>query len=184
MRCTGARSDHGDASVRVPEVGPQMSARRIGSRFIACLWAAPNTALGVLAGLVMLCFGGGARFVGGVAEFHGGRAGSFFAALLGPFCDGAVVFGHVILGTSRAGLVALRVHEHVHVRQYEHWGIFFLPAYALSSVWQVIHGRDGYRNNYFERQACAVEIAQEARPKPLPDSLPNPSLRRAAFDSR
>jgi hypothetical protein len=63
----------------------------------------------------------------------------------------------------------------VHVRQYEQWGMFFLPAYALSSVWQVIHGRGGYRNNYFERHAYAVEATQKLRP--------NPSFQRTACGS-
>jgi len=79
----------------------------------------------------MLCVGGRLRFVGGVAESHGGWVGRFFAALLGPLFDGAIALGHVILGTGHAGLVALREHEQAHVRQYEQWGVFFLPSYAL-----------------------------------------------------
>jgi hypothetical protein len=65
--------------------------------------------------------------------------------------------GHVILGTCHKEIAALREHEYVHVRQYEQWGVFFLPAYALSSAWEVAHGRCGYRSNFFERQAYAVE---------------------------
>jgi len=64
-----------------------------------------------------------------------------------------MTLGHVVLGASRAELDRLREHERVHVRQYERWGVFFLPAYILSSVWQVAHGRRGYRDNFFERQA-------------------------------
>jgi hypothetical protein len=59
----------------------------------------------------------------------------------------------VILGASDADLDAARGHEQVHVRQYERWGPFFLPAYLLSSVWQLAMGRRCYRDNYFERQA-------------------------------
>lgn len=155
---------------------PHMSTLRIASRLITYIWAAPNTALGALAGLAMLCLGGRLRFVAGVAEFHGGWAGRFFAALPRPICFGAMTLGHVILGTSGEGLAALREHEHVHVRQYEQWGMFFLPAYALSSVWQVMHGRCGYRSNFFERQAYAVEARQK--------SQPDPSFRRAAVSHR
>ena len=123
----------------------------------AYAWAAPNTALGAVAGLAVLCLGGRVRFVAGVAEFHGGLSGRFCAALPEPLRFGAMTLGHVILGTSAAELAALRGHEHVHVRQYEQWGLLFLPAYALSSIWQVVHGRCGYRSNFFEGQACALE---------------------------
>lgn len=146
------------------------------SRFIAYTWAAPNTALGALAGLVMLCLGGRVRSVAGVAEFHGGWAGRCCAGLPGRFRFGAMTLGHVILAISQTELCALRAHEHVHVRQYEQWGLFFLPAYALSSVWQVAQGRSGYRNNFFEKQAYAVEATQSLRP--------NPQLHRTAFGDR
>ncbi|MDO9199072.1 signal peptide prediction [Rhodoferax sp.] len=134
------------------------------SRLIAYTWAAPNTALGALAGLVMLCLGGRVQIVAGVAEFHGGWAGSCVTALPGRFRFGAMTLGHVILGISQTELCALRAHEHVHVRQYEQWGLFFLPAYALSSVWQVAQGRSAHRNNFFEKQAYAGEANQALRP--------------------
>ncbi len=101
------------------------------------------------------------QIVDGIAEFHSGIAGRFFASRPHPFCFGAITLGHVILGTCHRELAALRAHEHVHVRQYERWGMFFLPAYALSSLWELIHGRCSYRNNFFERQAYAVEDHQK-----------------------
>jgi hypothetical protein len=125
-------------------------------KLLTYTWAAPNTALGILFGLVFIGLGGRMQVVAGVAEFHGGSAGRFFASRPHPFCFGAMTLGHVILGTCQKQLTALRTHEHVHVRQYEKWGMFFLPAYALSSLWEVGHGRNGYRNNYFERQAYAL----------------------------
>jgi hypothetical protein len=106
---------------------------------------------------VVLCLGGDSRIVSGLVEFHGGHAGRFFTALPAPFRFGAITLGHVILAVSLAELAALRDHEHVHVRQYEKWGGFFLPAYALSSLWQVLHGRCGYRENFFERHAYAID---------------------------
>lgn len=145
-------------------------------KLIGYAWAAPNTALGIVMGLVMLGLGGGVRVVAGVAEFHGGRAGRFFASLPSPFCFGAVTLGHVILGTCHKQLAALREHEHVHVRQYEQWGMFFLAAYALSSAWEVTHGRYGYRSNFFERQAYAVEGNQKL--------LANPLAQRTTFGGR
>lgn len=135
-------------------------------KLIAYAWAVPNTVLGILLGFVMLGLGGKVRIVKGVAEFYGGKAGRFFASLPHPFCFGALTLGHVILGTCHRELVALRAHEHVHVRQYERWGMFFLPAYALSSLWELTHGRCGYRNNFFERQAYATEGHQKLQDGP------------------
>lgn len=130
-------------------------------KLLAYTWAAPNTALGILVGLIMLGFGGRVRVVAGITEFYGGKLGRFFASLPPPFCFGAMTLGHVILGTCQNQLAALQAHEYVHVKQYERWGLFFLPAYALSSLWEVSHGRCGYRNNFFERQAYAVEDTQK-----------------------
>jgi len=134
---------------------------RRASRLAAYLWAAPNTALGLMFGLVMLGLGARAHVVAGVIEFDGGWLGRCCAALPHPFCFGAITFGHVILGTCQHQLAALRTHEHVHVRQYERWGVFFLPAYALSSLWEVAHGRNGYTGNFFERQAYAVASRED-----------------------
>ena len=126
-------------------------------KLIAYAWALPNTALGLAFGLVMFALGGKARIVDGVVEFYGGWVGRFFSYRLHRFCFGAITLGHVILGTCHKALVALRAHEHVHVKQYERWGLFFLLAYAVSSLWEISRGRNGYRNNYFERQAYSLE---------------------------
>jgi len=134
---------------------------KIISKLIAYAWVAPNTALGLLLGLVMISLGGRVHFIDGVAEFHGGWVGNFFASRSHPFCFGAITVGHVILATCHNELSALRAHEHVHVRQYERWGIFFLPAYALSSMWELCNGRNGYWNNCFEKQAYAEEAKQK-----------------------
>jgi hypothetical protein len=94
---------------------------------VAYAWASPNS----LIGLVI--------------------AGSMI--LLGARARRAMTLGHVILGIDEAALEQSRSHEHVHVRQYEQWGPFFLPAYVLSSLWQLACGRRCYRDNWFERQA-------------------------------
>lgn len=126
-------------------------------RLAAYLWAAPNSALGAVAGLLMLGCGGRMQCVQGVAEFHGGVLGRYFANLPHPYCFAAITLGHVILGTDTVQLDAARRHEHVHVRQYERWGVFMLPAYALSSCWQLLRGRRFYRDNMFEREAYAAD---------------------------
>jgi hypothetical protein len=122
-------------------------------RIAAYVWAGPNTLLGLAAGLAMLMFGAAASRIQGAIEFSGGAIGLLFASRLQPFRFQAVTFGHVILGTSAAALAGARQHEHVHVRQYERWGPFFLPAYLASSAWQLVTGRHVYHDNYFERQA-------------------------------
>ena len=39
------------------------------------------------------------------------------------------------------------------MRQYERWGPFFIPAYLLSSLVQLLRRRDPYLDNRFEREA-------------------------------
>lgn len=120
------------------------------------LWAAPYTAVGCLLGAIALAFGGSWRLHFGVLEFFGGRAGHILARLPQPLAFSAMTLGHVILAVDRASLAQLRQHEHVHVRQYERWGPLFVPAYLLSSLVQLLRGRNPYRENHFERQAYAA----------------------------
>lgn len=128
-------------------------------RAVRLAWASPYTALGLVSGLVMLAAGGRGRVERGTFEFSGGLIGRGFGCLSQrcPFAAiSAVTLGHVILGVNAQALNLLRDHEQVHVAQYERWGIFFLPAYWLSSAWQICCGRRAYRDNYFERQAFAI----------------------------
>ncbi len=118
-------------------------------------WAAPYSAFGLALGVAAVLFGATVELRQGAVEFAGGRAGRFFRRLRQPFGFCAITFGHVILGIDQATLARVRAHEHVHVRQYERWGPFFVPAYLLSSLVQLARGRDPYRENYFERQAYA-----------------------------
>jgi hypothetical protein len=114
---------------------------------IRYLWAFPATCIGGVLGLACMALGAKARVVDGVLEVGGvfPRAGHF----------GAITFGHVIIGADDACLHACRAHEHVHVRQYERWGVLFFPLYAASSAWAWLRGGDAYRDNRFEREACA-----------------------------
>jgi hypothetical protein len=45
----------------------------------------------------------------------------------------------------------------VHVRQYERWGPFFIPAYLLCSVWLMLRGYNAYLDNPFEVEAYAID---------------------------
>ena len=96
----------------------------------------------------------------GTLEFAGGRVGSALSRLPQPLAFSAMTLGHVILAVDRMALAELRLHEQVHVRQYERWGPAFVPAYLLSSLLQLLRGRNPYRENHFERQAYAVVDAR------------------------
>jgi hypothetical protein len=139
-----------------PTMTPMASVRRL----LRYLWAAPYTLLGLLMGGCALLLGATARRHHGVIEFYGGRAGRRIVRLPQPFGFSAMTLGHVILAVDHSALVQLRYHEHVHVRQYERWGPLFLPAYLLSSLLQLLRGRNPYRENHFERQAYAAVAAR------------------------
>lgn len=61
----------------------------------------------------------------------------------------AITFGHVVLCVDDADDRLMR-HERAHVRQFERWGIFLLPAYLGASLWALVRGRHHYRDNLFE----------------------------------
>lgn len=130
--------------------------------FFRYLWPSPYTALGVLLGGVALLLGGRWRRHLGALEFFGGGLGAALARVPQPLGFSAMTLGHVILAVDRSALAQLRRHEHVHVRQYERWGPFFLPAYLLSSFLQLLRGRNPYRENHFERQAYALAPRRRA----------------------
>ncbi len=116
-------------------------------------WASPNSLIGLAVGGAMILLGGQARRISGVLEVAGGLVGALLGEKRIALPWRAITLGHVILGIDGAALEQSRAHEHVHVRQYEQWGPFFLPAYVASGVWQLACGRRCYRDNWFERQA-------------------------------
>jgi hypothetical protein len=128
---------------------PLFRVRRL-SRMAAYAWAAPNSLIGLFAGALLLSFGGRARVVAGTLEVALIRSES---ATDRPWRFDAVTLGHVVLAHSDDALAALRPHEHAHVRQYERWGPFFLPAYAASSAWHWMRGGHAHADNHFERSA-------------------------------
>lgn len=125
-------------------------------RALAIGWAAPCTLAGLFFGFILLCLGGQARRVQHTLEFSAGSCGPRVRGLLRRQRFSAITLGHVILGVDCAALGLLRDHEQVHVRQYETWGVFFVPAYLLSSLWQVVRGRNAHSANHFEVQAYAL----------------------------
>lgn len=123
------------------------------------IWPLPWSVLGLLAAAVLMVCGARARWHAGVLEVSGGWLGRRAARGVGPFNVLAITLGHVVLGSSAEVLALLRVHEQAHVRQYERWGLMFVPAYLASSLWQLLCGRHPYRDNWFERAAFAAEAA-------------------------
>lgn len=120
-------------------------------------WAAPTSILGLLMAALLVATGGRAKRVEGVLEVSGGWLANRLTRFSG---FAAITLGHVILGHSADGLQHLRLHEQVHVRQAERWGLFFVPAYLLAALWQIIRGRHAYRDHPFEQEAFAAESAQ------------------------
>lgn len=126
------------------------------ARFLAYLWAAPVTLLGLVLCAAGVLSGGRARAVSGVLEARGGLV-SFLLRRLVPLRGGAaaMTLGHVVLGRDEGCLERTRSHERAHVRQCERWGVFFIPAYAGASLLAALRGGHYYRDNAFERDAVA-----------------------------
>jgi len=118
------------------------------------VWALPGTAVGIPAVLAAVLGGGTVRVVDGVLEVEGElvrRVLGWGFPWVGPVS--AITLGHVVVGFDRVSLERTRRHERVHVRQYERWGPFFIPAYVACSLVCRLRGRDPYRDNRFEREA-------------------------------
>lgn len=128
------------------------------ARWIRYLWAGPNTLLGLALGGIALLRGGRGRVCDGVVEICGRGVRTLFDWSTLPGCEvRALTLGHVVLARDAACLAYCRSHEHVHVRQYERWGPFFLPVYVASSGWALVRGRHPYHDNRFEREAFQEE---------------------------
>ena len=125
------------------------------SRYI---WTSPNSLIGLLFLPSVFFADGGYQFVDGVLELHG----SFISwvlrhCVLMPGGASAITFGHVVWGRDPEALSLTRVHERVHVRQYELWGPAFIPAYLMAALWGLATRRGAYYGNFFERQAMQHE---------------------------
>ncbi len=128
--------------------------RKNWTRLVAWLWVSPVTVCALWLVLLGLFTGGRARTVRGVIEVHGGLVGWYLRRGMPWFGPAAAMtLGHVILGRDAECLDISRDHEHVHVRQYERWGAFFIPAYLAASVYCWLRGYNAYFDNPFEREA-------------------------------
>lgn len=146
------------------------------------LWASPASLLGLL---VVVIAGRRARLavVDGILECHGPTLASALRVCT-PLAGGAaaITLGHVVIARDQSALDATRIHERVHVRQYERWGPCFIPAYLLASAWVALRGGDPYRDNPFEREAFRIEgLSGSAMPT---DRAPHLGAVGAAFAPR
>jgi hypothetical protein len=116
-------------------------------------WTFPNTVLGILIGGLGIVTGGKFQIIGGCLEFHGG----IIKSILSKNRIAAMTLGHTIIGQTPEEMRIVRKHEQAHVRQYERWGPFFIPAYLLCSLYLIIRGREYYRNNPFEIEAYEID---------------------------
>ena len=138
---------------------------RVMSRILRYAWASPATMVGLFFAAMAICCGARPRVVEGVIEVAGGTLGAFSRWRLRLFGFEAIALGHVVIGNSHDVLARVRAHEHVHVRQYERWGVFFFPLYCGSSIWQFLRGGNPYRANHFEVEAFrgAEAVARATR---------------------
>ena len=117
---------------------------------LAYLWVSPVSLLGF--GLGLLAYGFGATMKRrGVVEIAGNTRTHWLNKISTRY--EAITIGHVILGRKHGVLKAYRSHEHVHVRQYERWGIFLPVLYLLASGWALVRGKHFYWDNVFEIEA-------------------------------
>lgn len=126
------------------------------------LWVGPGSLVGLFAALIAVCRGGHGQVVDGVLEISGGGVTRFlsrFSAV--PGAISAITLGHVVLGATQHDLDRTRIHERVHVRQYERWGPLFIPAYLSASVWLWLRCRDPYLENPFEVEAYRVSDGRD-----------------------
>ncbi|MAI31120.1 MAG: hypothetical protein CBE00_02055 [Planctomycetaceae bacterium TMED240] len=96
-------------------------------RLVAYLWTLSNTLLGIACGFI-LCekF----QIIDGVCEIHSPTIARIVRRF--PVPASAIALGHVLLARDQKTLGRTRTVERVHVRQYERWGIMFVPAYLLA----------------------------------------------------
>jgi len=137
-------------------------------RPLVYLWVLPGSLVGLTVAAVAVCSGGHARIVEGVLEVHGGAVTLYMMRrnrwIGAPIA--AITLGHVVVGCDAECLERTRRHERVHVRQYERWGPFFIPAYLACSWWLSLRGYHAYLDNPFEVEAYAIDDAGTGRNSP------------------
>jgi len=148
--------------------------KALGS-FFRYFWVLPVSCIGILLLPFVIFSGGTVAIAAGVIEAEGGIL-RFLLSRRRYFKIDALTIGHVIIGYNRESLTRSRKHEHVHVRQYERWGLFFPILYLLSSAGALFRGMDPYWDNRFEREAfCASDAGLTAQRPEYNQSTNSPS---------
>lgn len=119
-------------------------------RLLGYLWALPVTLLGVGLALLAWSTGGAVGVHEGIIEATGGLVAWCLRGGRWHQGGAAMALGHVILARDADALAHSRTHELVHVRQFERWGVFLLPAYWLVAAWLWARGLDPYLDHPFE----------------------------------
>lgn len=133
-------------------------------RLARYLWALPTTCVALPLVFAALATHGRLAVVDGVLEVQGGAVRWFLRhGMLFQYGVVALTLGHIVLGQDQRCLDRARAHERVHVKQCERWGVFFIPAYLLASLWALLRGQHYYYGNAFEREAFDAEIHNARR---------------------
>jgi len=119
-------------------------------RIIGYIWAAPVTAIGILLSVLAFATGGSVTLRKGILTACGGTTGKLLCSTKFRRGGAAMALGHVIIARNQECLDRSWNHELFHVRQFERWGIFLLPAYWLVSFTLWCRGYDPYLDNPFE----------------------------------
>lgn len=149
-------------------------------RLVQYLWALPYTLIGALFTPFVVATGGRAHVLDGVLELYGPLPEFWLRRVALVPNAAAITIGHVVLARDRDALEFTRAHERAHVRQYERWGLAFVPAYLVAGAWALASGAGAYRGNYFERDARrqAVLEKDDAAGSGSPDAAKPPAPAR------
>ena len=118
---------------------------------LAYLWVAPVTLFGLFVALIAYWLGASVKRRFGVLEVAGNTRTPILRSISSRF--EAITIGHVILGRNHGTLTRCRSHEHVHVRQYERWGVLLPVLYVLASFKALLTGQRFYWDNVFKVEA-------------------------------
>ena len=132
--------------------------------FAKLLWVLP-VSLSALALLPLTLWRASWRMCDGVLEITSPALswflrGPWFRAMSGGEGFAAATIGHVIVARSAECMANCRVHERVHVRQCERWGVLFPLAYVGAGLYAAFKAKRWaayYWENRFEQEAREAE---------------------------